>query len=91
MDKEYNGKSLEEIKNSFKVDMEALNKQAAKATFEQFWDAGKKTFKNCEEGTGKAIKKAAKSIQGKYALIYGAIGAGVLGLVGYICGSSDKT
>ena len=32
------------------------------------------------------IKKAAKSIQGKYAMIYGAIGAAVLGVVGYVAG-----
>jgi gas vesicle protein len=90
IDKEFNGKTLEEVKNSFKTEMEAANKKAVKATFEQFWDAGKKTFKNCEDGAGKAIKKAARAIQGKYALIYGGIGAGVLGLAGYLCGAAGK-
>lgn len=40
--------------------------------------------------TYNAVKKAARSIQNKYALIYGAIGAGVLGLGTLLCCSGKK-
>lgn len=83
------GKTIEQVKAEFK-----------KGLFEneflkQFWDADKKVFINCEEGAGKILKDAAKSIQGKYAAIYGGIGAAVLGLATLIgCSiknSNDKT
>jgi hypothetical protein len=79
-DNQYKGKNVDEIKQALKAEAKAMERQVGKGVFEQFWDAGKKEFVNCEEGIGKAVKSAAKSIQGKYALIYGAIGAAVLGL-----------
>lgn len=89
-DNRYAGKTLEEIKNIELSTYKSLNDSAAKSIFNKFWDSSKKTFINCEEGAGKAIKKAAKSIQGKYAMIYGAIGAGVLGLATLLCCSGKK-
>jgi hypothetical protein len=85
---EYDGKTIEEIKELLNKDIakgKEVNRKAATQIFEQFWDGSKKTFENCEEGIGKAVKKAARSIQGKYAMIYGAVGAAALGLVGYLC------
>jgi len=79
-DNQYKGKSVEEVKQAMKAESETCARQIAKNTFEQFYDTGKKQFVNCEEGIGKAVKNAAKSIQGKYAAIYGAIGAAILGI-----------
>lgn len=79
-DSEYKGKNVDEIKQAFIKESQNMEKQVGKGLFEQFYDSGKKTFVNCEEGIGKAVKSAARSIQGKYAMIYGAIGAAVLGL-----------
>ena len=67
-----------------------FNRKAAKGLFEQVWDSSKKQFVDCEEGIGKAIKKAARSIQGKAALIYGAVGAAVLGAATYLCCNNKK-
>lgn len=90
-DKEYKGKSLDEIKAAIKAEVNNTEKTNAKVLFEQFWDSSKKQFVNCEEGVGKAIKKAAKSVQGKAALIYGAVGAAVLGAVTYLCCGNKKS
>lgn len=90
-DEDYKGKSLDDIKTAIKSDIKAANKEAAKKTFETFWDSSKKQFVNCEEGIGKAVKKAAKSIQGKAALIYGAVGAAVLGAATYLCCGNKKS
>lgn len=90
-DKQYAGKSLDEIKQAIKNEGDELNRKVAKNLFEQFWDSSKKQFVDCEEGMGKAIKKAAKSIQGKAALIYGAVGAAVLGAVTYLCCGNKKS
>ena len=92
-DKKWQGKTLEEIKNSMVTESKDANKNAGKLLFERFWDAKEKKFVNCDEGVGKVIKEAAKSIQGKYALIYGSIGAAVLGLGTYLFthGKSSKT
>ncbi len=89
-DTEYAGKNVDEIKNSIKKETAEVNRKAAKYTFEMFWDSGKKQFVNCEDGVGAAIKKAAKSIQGKYAVIDGAIGAAVLGLGTLLCCGGKK-
>ena len=89
-DDTYGGKSLDEVKNMIKAEGAELNRNAGKATFEAFWDSSEKKFINCEEGVGKAIKKAAQGIQGKYAAIYGAIGAAVLGLTTYLCCGGKK-
>lgn len=90
-DKQYAGKSIDEVKNAIKSEGADLNRKAGNAIFEQFWDSSKKQFVDCEEGMGKAIKKAARSIQGKAALIYGAVGAAVLGAVTYLCCGSKKS
>ena len=67
-----------------------LRDEMNKEAFEASWDSNKKSFvHNAEELTldgFNAVKKAARSIQGKYAMMYGAIGATVLGVVGYLCG-----
>ena len=89
-DDTYGGKSLDEVKNMIKAEGADINRKAGKATFEAFWDSSEKKFINCEEGVGKAIKKAAQGIQGKYAAIYGAIGAAVLGLTTYLCCGGKK-
>ena len=91
LDKKFSGKSLEDIKTSFKSKGAELERKCGKIVFEQYWDSSKNAFVNCEDGVGKAIKKAARSIQGKYAMMYGAIGAAVLGTVGYLCGGSKET
>lgn len=83
-DEQYKGKTVEEIKNAMETEAKTMNRQIAKSTFEQFWDSSKKEFVNCEEGVGKAIKKAAKGIQNKYALIYGSVAAAVLGVGTYL-------
>ena len=67
----YKGKTLDEIKQAFKAEADMYNRKAAQTIFEQYWDAGKKTFVNCEEGVGAAVKKAANNIKGKYAIIVG--------------------
>lgn len=89
-DKQYAGKSLDEIKQAIKNEGDEFNRKAAKGLFEQVWDSSKKQFVDCEEGIGKAIKKAARSIQGKAALIYGAVGAAVLGAATYLCCNNKK-
>ena len=89
-DDTYGGKSLDEVKNMIKAEAVDIERKAGKATFESFWDSSEKKFINCEEGVGKAIKKAAQGIQGKYAAIYGAIGAAVLGLTTYLCCGGKK-
>lgn len=90
-DKQYAGKSIDEVKNAIKAEGADMNRKAGKAIFEQFWDSSNKKFVNCEEGIGNAIKKAARSIQGKAALIYGAVGAAVLGAVTYLCCGNKKS
>jgi HD superfamily phosphohydrolase len=96
--KRYEGKSLDEIKRAINLeaqDSKNVVKNSAIEAFDICWDSTKKQFISQADPElnkiSKSFKEAAKNIQGKYALIYGAIGAGVLGLVGYICGSSDKT
>lgn len=83
-DKEYAGKSVDEIKELMNAENLKLQRQSGKAMFETFWDSSSKKFINCEEGVGSAVKKAARSIQGKFALIYGGIAAAVLGLGTYL-------
>ena len=90
-DKEYAGKNVDEVKNAMNELFEKAEKQTGKFFFEQVWDKDKKEFKNCEEGFGKAIKDAAKGIQGKYALIYGSIAAAILGIVTYFVASGNKS
>ena len=67
-DKQYAGKSIDEVKNAIKAEGADMNRKL-----------------------GNAIKKAARSIQGKAALIYGAVGAAVLGAVTYLCCGNKKS
>jgi hypothetical protein len=95
---QYEGRSLDGIKraiNSEAQESKNLMKKSIISAFDICWDSTDKQFISQADPEldifSKSFKKVAKSIQGKYALIYGAIGAGVLGLAGYICGSSGKT
>ncbi len=90
-DKVYAGKNIDQIKEAIKKEADEISRKAGKNMFKQFWDSSKKQFVNCEDGVGAAIKKAARSIQGKYALIYGSIGAAVLGLGTYLCCGGKKS
>lgn len=90
-DKTYAGKNIDQIHELLKKSIDQMKGNAFKKTFESYWDSSKKQFVNCEEGVGAAIKKTARSIQGKYAMIYGAIGAGVLGLGTYLCCRGKKS
>ncbi len=82
--------SFDEFKRFFKKGLDP-ERVFTRTIFVNFWDSSKKQFVNCEEGIGAAVKKAARSIQGKYALIYGAIGAGVLGLGTLLCCGGKKS
>ncbi len=68
--------------------------EMVKEAFNSSWDKNAKKFVHNAEGITKegfdAVKKAARSIQGKYAMIYGAIGAGVLGLGTLLCCAGKK-
>ena len=56
------------------------------------WDSAKKEFINTENALGESVKKTAGSMKTRAALIYGAIGAAVLGLVTYLAsGKSEPT
>lgn len=81
--------SKKELKKGIQTVLDARDKMAKKA-FEWSWDSNKGSFvRNAENVTEEgfnAVKKAARSIQGKYAMMYAAIGAGVLGTVGLLCG-----
>lgn len=90
-DKQYAGKSIDEIKQAIIKEADDINRQTAKSLFETFWDSSKKQFVDCEEGIGKAIKKAARNIQGKTALIYGTVGAALLGAATYLCCGNKKS
>lgn len=85
-DARYSGKSLDVIKNTIKNESVDYGRKLGTAQFNQYWDSSKKTFVNSEDAVGKAIKSAAEGFQRKYAMIYGAIGAAILGGIGYLCG-----
>ena len=82
-----------ELKKSVQLVIDAKN-EMVKEAFNSSWDKNAKKFvHNADEITKEgfeAVKKAAKSIQGKYAMIYGAIGAGVLGLGTLLCCGGKK-
>ena len=83
-----------EMKNGIQMVLDAKDAMY-KTIFESCWDKNEKKFvHNAEEVTKEgfdAVKKAAKSIQGKYAMIYGAIGAAVLGLGTLLCCGGKKS
>ena len=93
LDEKFKGKTLEEAKSAIMDDIKAYEKQVRDLLFKPHWDSAKKKFINCEDMVGKALKKTASSIQGKYAAIYGAVGAAVLGGITYLCtrkGNSEQ-
>ena len=90
LDKCFDGKTIEEIKNEANKESQKVARQLGKGIFEEYWDSSKKEFVNCEEGVGKAIKKAARGIQTKYAAIYGGIAAAVLGIGTYLLTNNNK-
>lgn len=74
-------KPIDETMKDFKGTM--------KSSIVKAWDKNAKKFVHNKNDITKeafeSIKDAAKSIQGKYAAIYGTIGAGILGLGTYLC------
>lgn len=82
-----------ELKKALKLGID-LKDEMVKFTFDSSWDKSAKKFVHNADAITKeafeAVKKAAKSIQGKYAMIYGAIGAGVLGLGTLLCCGGKK-
>ena len=95
---ESEGKDFKEIKKIITAELNEVETGGGKEVFEMFWDAEKKAFINLEEDAGAkmketaaAIKKAARSIQGKYALIYGSIAAAVLAAGTYLATMGKKT
>ncbi len=82
----FNGKSLEELKDYIKNLETDLKKGITDYTFLTFWDSDKKKFIVDENDEfGKTIKGIARKIQGKYAAIYGSLGAAALGIGTYLC------
>lgn len=89
---EIEGYEFEVVKNEMLDGMEKVvnsKDSMIKDAFESSWDANKKKFVHDAENITlegfNAVKNAARSIQGKYAAIYGSIGAAVLGLGTYLC------
>ena len=85
-------KSMKEFReNLVKPVSESIDefKGLVKSTVSKAWDKDAKKFvynkNDITKEAFEAITDTAKSIQGKYAAIYGAIGAGVLGLGTYLC------
>ena len=69
-------------------------KAIGKQVWEEAYDSANKKFikDGVTEEAMSAIKKTMHSFQGKAAMMYGAIGAAVLGVAGYLCGGigADK-
>lgn len=82
-----------EAKKSLQAQIDSKN-EMIKEVFNASWDKNAKKFvhnaDNIQKEGFEAVKKAAKSIQTKYALIYGAIAAGVLGLGTLLCCGGSK-
>lgn len=88
--RQFSGKTIDEIKATAKAKEELANKNSVEFLFGELWDSDKKEFTNSNDAFAEALKKAAKSIQGKTALIFGAVGAAVLGLGTYLCIGGKK-
>jgi len=94
---EIDEKEFEAAKAEVKSNIDSFlntRKGLIKEAIDSAWDSDKKKFvhdasKITKEGF-EAVTKAAKSIQGKYAAIYGAIGAAVLGLGTLLCCGGKK-
>ncbi|MBR6301901.1 hypothetical protein IKR55_04095 [bacterium] len=97
LDIECEGKDFKEIKKTITAKLNKIETGGGKEVFEMFWDAEKKSFIKLEENAdaklkeaAAVVKKAAKSIQGKYALIYGSIAAAVLAAGTYLATMGKK-
>ena len=94
LEDEWKGKTLEQVKEHIKSESAETAREITQGLFNEYWNTDKKVFENCEnDAVGKAIKGVAKRIQGKYAAIYGSIGAAALGIGTYLCcrGKQPKT
>ena len=88
---------FEKVKEAIKQSAQAIKDSTEdfyKAFFEHSWDSKNKKFHFNKdlitEDAFKAVKKAAKSIQGRYMGIYAAVGAAVLGTLGHLVGSAAQ-
>ncbi len=85
-DSQYANRPIDQVKTSIKNEFVKKSRDLANEEFNYHWDLDKKKFINCEgDELGKAIKGVARKIQGKYAAIYGSIGAATLGIGTYLC------
>ncbi len=91
LEEEWKGKTLEQVKEYIKTSSNEAARKITQGLFNKYWNTDKKVFENCEnDAVGKAIKGVARKIQGKYAAIYGAIGAVAAGLGTYLCCGGKK-
>lgn len=83
-----------EIKKIFQIHMDS-RKDVIEETLALSWDKNAKKFIYNAEKISKeefeVVKKAARGIQGKYAAIYGSVGAAVLGLGTLLCCGGKKS
>ena len=85
-DTQYANRPIDQVKISIKNEFVQKSRDLANEEFNHHWDLDKKKFINCEgDELGKTIKGIARKIQGKYAAIYGSIGAAALGIGTYLC------
>ena len=96
-DELYSGQTIDEIRTDYqevKTMAEQVERENGKMLFEACWDSNKGKFVHDSEKVSldafSAVKKAAKSIQGKYALIYGSIAAAVFGIGTYLLTMGGK-
>ena len=86
-------KAKSDIKEGVQISLDVRD-ELVKDLIDSSWDKNAKKFvHNADEVTKEgfeAVKKAARSIQGKYAAIYGSIGAAVLGLGALLCCGGKK-
>ena len=85
-DTQYANRPIDQVKISIKNEFVQKSRDLANEEFNHHWDLDKKKFINCEgDELGKTIKGIARKIQGKYAAIYGSLGAAALGIGTYLC------
>ena len=86
-------KAKSDMKEGIQIVVDVLD-ELVKDMIDSSWDKNTKKFVNNAGEVPKegfdAVKKAARSIQGKYAAIYGSIGAAVLGLGTLLCCGGKK-
>ena len=94
---ELGSKGFEKVKAEFRASIDQLremgvplsSKDFAKDIWKEAYDSANKKFVKdaVTDETMAVIKKTIRSFQGKAAMMYGAIGAAVLGVTGFLCGS----